>query len=62
MRIVTILGARPQFIKLVPLSRAMPARKETQETMSDTGLHCHASLVLLCLIPRSAPVVVGGLV
>ncbi|MES2524832.1 MAG: UDP-N-acetylglucosamine 2-epimerase, partial [Gemmatimonadota bacterium] len=37
MRVATILGARPQFIKAAPVSRALRVRH--QETIIHTGQH-----------------------
>ena len=37
MRIVTIIGARPQFIKAVPISRAI--RRRNEEILVHTGQH-----------------------
>ncbi len=39
MKIVTIIGARPQFIKAAPVSRAMRATGELQEVIVHTGQH-----------------------
>jgi len=39
MRIVTIVGARPQFIKAAPVSRALRAQGEVREILVHTGQH-----------------------
>jgi len=39
MKIVTVVGARPQFIKAAPLSRALRARPGVQEVLVHTGQH-----------------------
>lgn len=39
MKIVTIVGARPQFIKAAPVSRAMAAGGRVREVMVHTGQH-----------------------
>jgi UDP-GlcNAc3NAcA epimerase len=39
MRIVTIIGARPQFIKAAPVSRAIAARPGLEEVLLHTGQH-----------------------
>ena len=39
MRIVTILGARPQFVKASVLSRALTAYPQIEEYLIHTGQH-----------------------
>ena len=39
MKIVTVIGARPQFVKAAVVSRAIAARKNLQEVMIHTGQH-----------------------
>ena len=39
MKIVTVLGARPQFIKAAPLSRALSTSAEVSEVIVHTGQH-----------------------
>ncbi|HEX6606548.1 MAG TPA: UDP-N-acetylglucosamine 2-epimerase (non-hydrolyzing), partial [Chloroflexia bacterium] len=39
MKIVTVVGARPQFIKAAPLSRALRAEPGVQEVLVHTGQH-----------------------
>ncbi len=39
IKIVTILGARPQFIKAAPVSRAIALKKDLQEVLIHTGQH-----------------------
>ena len=39
MKIVTVVGARPQFIKAAPLSRALRRNPATQEFLLHTGQH-----------------------
>ena len=43
MRIVTVIGARPQFIKSVPVSRALAARG-IEEVLVHTGQHYDESM------------------
>ena len=38
-RIVTVLGARPQFIKAAPVSRALAAVDGLEEILVHTGQH-----------------------
>ncbi len=39
MKIITVLGARPQFIKAAPFSKALRSRPETVEKIIHTGQH-----------------------
>lgn len=39
MKLVTVVGARPQFIKAAALSRELRAREEIQEVLVHTGQH-----------------------
>jgi len=44
MKIVTILGARPQFIKAGTVSREITKHKEIQEVIVHTGQHYDANM------------------
>ena len=44
MKVVTVLGARPQFIKAAPLSRALAARPGVEEVLVHTGQHYDAQM------------------
>ena len=44
MKILTILGARPQFIKAATVSRAIKARGDMEEVIVHTGKHFDASM------------------
>ena len=55
MKIVTIVGARPQFIKCAPVSRAL--REEHEEILVHTGQHYDANMsdVFFTELAISAP-------
>ncbi len=44
MKIVTIVGARPQFIKVTPVSRALSVYQDIQEILVHTGQHFDAGM------------------
>lgn len=44
MKLVTVLGARPQFIKAAPVSRALQRRSEVHEVVIHTGQHFDANM------------------
>jgi UDP-GlcNAc3NAcA epimerase len=44
MKIVTIVGARPQFVKAAAVSRALVMRSEVEEVIVHTGQHHDASM------------------
>ncbi len=44
MKILTIVGARPQFIKATVVSRALQLRDDTQEILLHTGQHFDANM------------------
>lgn len=44
MRLMTIVGARPQFVKAAPVSRALRARTDVEEVLIHTGQHFDHSM------------------
>lgn len=44
LRILTVVGARPQFVKAAPISRAIAARNGICEVLVHTGQHFDASM------------------
>jgi UDP-GlcNAc3NAcA epimerase len=44
VRIVTVVGARPQFVKAVAVSRAVQARQGVEEILLHTGQHYDANM------------------
>ena len=44
MKIATIVGARPQFIKAATISRAIAARTDISEVLIHTGQHFDANM------------------
>ena len=44
MKIVTVIGARPQFIKAAVVSRAIAAHKDIKEVIVHTGQHFDANM------------------
>lgn len=44
LKIVTVVGARPQFVKAAPVSRAVAARDDMAEVIIHTGQHFDANM------------------
>lgn len=44
MKLVTVIGARPQFIKAAPVSRALQKSADVQEVVIHTGQHFDANM------------------
>lgn len=44
MKLVTVIGARPQFIKAAPVSRALKKSADVQEVVIHTGQHFDANM------------------
>ena len=44
MKLLTVLGARPQFIKAATVSRAITARDDIEEIIVHTGQHFDANM------------------
>jgi UDP-GlcNAc3NAcA epimerase len=44
MKIITVVGARPQFIKAAVVSRSLREQKSFHETIIHTGQHYHANM------------------
>jgi UDP-GlcNAc3NAcA epimerase len=44
LRILTVVGARPQFVKAAPISRAIAADDGIREILVHTGQHFDAGM------------------